>query len=235
MNVSKYYLTTLGKDESDVYYRFESGIVSFRNKIDLPCDIPHGRIFEIFRMVKLDSPELFYCNGISLKGGSRGLTAIPEYGFDAKNAEKQLSSFEKKAERILNGTEDYSEIEKEGYIHDWLVENTTYTSLYKNYSHEIYGVFNNGIGVCEGIAKTAKYLFDRCGIDSAVVVSKPDEKNISHAWNVVLIDGRYYHLDVTFDLSQPEWKKRKYFNLTDAEIFRDHRETLFPIPRCSEN
>lgn len=45
-----------------------------------------------------------------------------------------------------------------------------------------------------------------------------------HAWNVVRLDKKYYHLDCTFDLSlgNPEEIRYDYFRLSDKQIFRDH-------------
>ncbi len=43
-----------------------------------------------------------------------------------------------------------------------------------------------------------------------------------HAWNVIRIDGKYYHLDVTFDntLSRDDAVRYDYVNLADKQIFK---------------
>ena len=55
---------------------------------------------------------------------------------------------------------------------------------------------------CEGMAKAVKILCDELGIWCIVALSDANpDKGIKyrHAWNVIRIDGKYYHLDVTFD------------------------------------
>lgn len=67
------------------------------------------------------------------------------------------------------------------------------------------------------------------------------EKGIKyrHTWNIVRINGQYYHLDATFDntLGKNEDDsvsiRYDYFNLDDKNIFRDH-EPLLPHPARME-
>lgn len=57
-----------------------------------------------------------------------------------------------------------------------------------------------------------------------------------HAWNIIRIDGVYYHLDATFDnsLSREGEIRYDYFNLDDKYIFKDHEPAIYDIPQCSE-
>ena len=65
------------------------------------------------------------------------------------------------------------------------------------------------------------------------------EKGIKyrHAWNVVRIDGTYYHLDATFDntLSKDDTIRYDYVNLADKQIFRDHEPVIWKVPACTDN
>lgn len=56
----------------------------------------------------------------------------------------------------------------------------------------IYGVFVNKKAVCAGYAKAAQYLYNLLGIECVYVVSD------THAWNLIKLEGDYYHLDVTW-------------------------------------
>ena len=95
-----------------------------------------------------------------------------------------------------------------------------------------------GVGVCEGIAKTVKALCDAVGLECIVALSEanPDAGvKYRHTWNVVTVGGRRYHLDATFDNSLQRGVKRyDYFNLDDRHIFRDHEELVLPVPPCTE-
>ena len=54
----------------------------------------------------------------------------------------------------------------------------------------------------------------------------PGSQSQNHMWNVVCIDGKYYHLDLTWD--DPVLEKggnviqHDYFNVTDAQIAATH-------------
>ena len=68
------------------------------------------------------------------------------------------------------------------------------------------------------------------------------EKGIKyrHTWNIVKINGIYYHLDATFDNSLGKDHENKeirydYFNLDDQQIFRDHEPLIAPAPHCNDH
>lgn len=92
--------------------------------------------------------------------------------------------------------------------------------------------------MCEGIAKSVKILLDACGVWNIITLCDNNpEKGIKyrHVWNIVKIDGHYYHLDVTFDntLSAASSEVRyDYFNLSDKQVFRDHEPIIVPAPKC---
>lgn len=68
------------------------------------------------------------------------------------------------------------------------------------------------------------------------------EKGIKyrHTWNIVRINGQYYHLDATFDNTLGKNEdgltsiRYDYFNLDDKNIFRDHEPLIAPAPPCPD-
>ena len=56
----------------------------------------------------------------------------------------------------------------------------------------VYGALVNKKAVCAGYAKAAQYLLQLCGIECLYVTSD------THAWNMVKLEDKYYHLDVTW-------------------------------------
>ena len=65
--------------------------------------------------------------------------------------------------------------------------------------HTMYGALVNRVAVCDGYAEAYVYLLDKVGVESDVVRSE----QLNHAWNIVQIGGKYYHVDVTWD--DPTW------------------------------
>ena len=70
-------------------------------------------------------------------------------------------------------------------------------------------------------------VMDNPNLIAACVVGdgEADGKTEPHMWNVVEIDGKNYHLDVTWDdLSLDDKVAHFYFNVTDSFIARDHMD-----------
>ena len=102
----------------------------------------------------------------------------------------------------------------------------------------IYGVFVNKKAVCAGYAKAMQYLLNQCGIECVYVTSD------THAWNLIKLEGDYYHLDVTWgDGSDTKKEKEKSapinydcFCITTEELSRleSHTpESTLPLPVCT--
>ncbi|MCI8759730.1 MAG: hypothetical protein HFJ34_01160 [Clostridia bacterium] len=117
-------------------------------------------------------------------------------------------------------------------VHDYLVENIEYdTSISKNHIYNMYGAMINGEAVCEGYARSFKYLMDSLGIPCTLVIGKGtnSEGNLeNHAWNYVQIDNQWYAIDTTWDdpVSLTGWvsqsSKYRYFLKGSNEMVKDH-------------
>lgn len=57
------------------------------------------------------------------------------------------------------------------------------------------GLLYNGKGVCNAYAYLYEYIMHKYNIESYVTSSD----SMNHAWNIVKIDGSYYHVDCTWD------------------------------------
>ena len=114
-----------------------------------------------------------------------------------------------------------SEYDKEKAVYDYVFSQTHFNddSLVAisddsedDESYNPYGFFHDHSTICVGNATTIKLFFDVLGIDSKIIHST---ENGEHAWNVVKIDGKWYHLDVTFDGGN-EAPDYAYFNVPDT-------------------
>lgn len=87
-----------------------------------------------------------------------------------------------------------------------------------------YGALVEKCAVCDGIAKAAAFILKQFGIPCIVVFGQM--KNVPHSWNVVEIDGKKYHMDITNDLCIKDYFYRQtynYFLLSDEEIQSTHK------------
>lgn len=235
-----YYYQQLSKIEQKAYYAIKEGLQSLETSFQVPL-LDGPRLWEIYFMVRMDCPEIFYSVKFSYQyykeSGHARLT--PEYLFQKSKIIEHQKAMEARVKKLARQAEHMSEREKELFIHDFICQNVRYDKLKKAYSHEIIGPLGQGVGVCEGIAKTVKRLCDALGIWCIIALSENNpEKGIKyrHAWNIVRIEGNYYHLDATFDnsLSKEGILRYDYFNLSDRQIFKDHEPVLWKAPECTD-
>lgn len=175
---------------------------------------------------------LFYTDGetIDTINGSGKLTKTA----DRKKISQQISQFNAKAEEFLKTVSStLSDLEKEKLIHDFVLKNITYdydavsvSPSRENYlrAWDTYGALCENKAVCEGYTRLFQYLCYQVGINATYV--QGTSQGVGHAWNVIKLDGDWYHIDTTWDDgstdNQPLYN---WFNLTEAEIKVDHTIT----------
>ena len=234
-----YYYNHMNKQQQAVYHAMKTGIQSLAPSF--PCPRMEGKeLTDVFLKLRLDCPEIFFVSGFHFRyyPDSANVELSPEYLFDKNKIKDHQKAMKARVEKLVRPAVTMAELEKEQYVHDFICQNVRYDKLKKSYSHEILGPLGQGVGVCEGIAKTVKILCDQLGIWCIVVISEANpEKNIKyrHAWNIVKIGGTYYHLDATFDntLSHMGPVRYDYFNLDDGKVFRDHEPVIWKVPACT--
>lgn len=233
-----YYYTRMDKAQQAAYKAIKTGLTSLAASFPVP-KLEQRELGDIFFKLRLDCPEIFYGTGFRYRffPDSAAVELIPEYLFEKGKIREHQKAMESRVEKLVRPAKSLAEWEKELYIHDFICGNVRYDKLKKPYSHEIIGPLGHGVGVCEGIAKTVKILCDALGIWCIIAVSEANpDKGVKyrHAWNIVRIQGREYHLDATFDntLSRGGVLRHDYFNLGDRQQFRDHEPLLYPAPPC---
>lgn len=138
---------------------------------------------------------------------------------------------------ITPGMSDY---DKEIAIHDYLVNTIRYTqNIQGDKPYTMYGALIDRSAVCQGYAEAFDYLCELAGLDAMVATGTAYQggSGVRHAWNIVRIDGAYYHVDVTWDdpttQDGSDVLQYYYFNLTDAEIAKDHVLDGRTYPTCN--
>lgn len=136
------------------------------------------------------------------------------------------TAFRQSVATVLSCVNDQmSDLEKAVVLHDYLTINCEYD--YQNYlngtipseSYNAYGTLVNRTAVCQGYALTYKYLLNQVGINCYMVTSD----SMNHAWNMIVLDGKNYQVDVTWD--DPTWDMigrsvHTYMFCSDA-VFQD--------------
>lgn len=106
----------------------------------------------------------------------------------------------------LNGK---SQKEKIDAIYNYLIRNVKYVSDAELadesnvIKYSSYAALVQHNAVCQGFAGAFYRLCLESDIDSRIVSSEA----MNHAWNIVELDGSYYHLDATWDINWPDAPK----------------------------
>ena len=126
--------------------------------------------------------------------------------------------------------DDYEDIKM---VHDYLVDNIEYdTSISADNIYDVYGALVNRVAVCEGYARSFKYILDEMGIPCVLVIGTGTNSRgeiEKHAWNYVELQGNWYAVDCTWDDpiivgsgSVSKSSKYKYFLKGSSEFYSDH-------------
>ena len=126
-------------------------------------------------------------------------------------------------------TPQMSTLEKVRALHDDLVNRATY-DLPSGGSCT--AMLLNNRGVCEAYSRALWLMLRMADIPCIIVAGHTDEP---HAWNLVQVDGEWYHVDATWDDptiigSNKNVLAHNYFLITDAQIARDHSWNHESIP-----
>ncbi|MED1410342.1 S-layer homology domain-containing protein [Bacillus paramycoides] len=153
-----------------------------------------------------------------------------------RETKEQTEYVMKQAKAIVSsiiqvGMDDHEKVKA---IHDYVVKHVSYDTSYKAYT--AYEALANRSAVCQGYALLTYQLLKEAGIENHFVVGTGDGQ--PHAWNLVKIDNKWYHLDTTFDDPIPDEQGRvtySYFNLSDEQIARNHEWNRGESPQATTN
>ncbi|NRF90101.1 Ig-like domain-containing protein [Paenibacillus frigoriresistens] len=156
-----------------------------------------------------------------------GNTTTVYYTFTYWETLAQVNAVSAKVTEVLSTilTQGMNDFQKEKAIHDWIEANLAYdTTLVQHSAYA--GLFGNKKTVCQGYALLAYKMLKEAGIENKIIEGLAG--TTLHAWNLVKLDGNWYHLDTTWDDPVPDVAGRiiyDHFNLTDDQIKAVHSWT----------
>ncbi|WP_310830274.1 transglutaminase domain-containing protein [Paenibacillus pedocola] len=174
-------------------------------------------------------PYLYYIidsYAFSYRGSSRSANVTVQVEY--RETLQQTAYVNKQVKAILQKiiTPGMDNHQKVKVIHDWVVLNLKYDNTYSKYT--AYEGLQSGSAVCQGYSLLTYKLLLGAGIPNKIVEGKARPEggvSQSHAWNLVQLDGRWYHLDTTWDDPSPstgDEVSTVYYMRTDAQMRRDH-------------
>ncbi|MGA1869456.1 MAG: transglutaminase domain-containing protein [bacterium] len=118
-------------------------------------------------------------------------------------------------------TDNMNYEEKEKQIHDWIVTHVAYDLSETNFS--AYAALFLESTVCQGYALLTHKMMNEALITTRIIPGQAG--GVNHAWNMVELCGKWYHVDVTWDDPVPDisdYVEYNYFNKSDSEIELTH-------------
>ena len=232
-----YYRSTLDDTQRQAYDLIRAGIIEGKEKITMTVPVKKEDIFELYKKIIFDSPELFWAetNGSRYYYNNQGYVSefCPGYNELAKDIAGSIAVVEAAtAEALADMWSLPTDAEKAKYAHDWLTHHITY-DYEAVYGQTAYSSLVGHAAVCAGYAHGFQYMMQQVGIPCAYVLGYA--LGGYHAWNVVELDGEHYAMDVTWDDplgAAPDKFYYNYFNITEEKISEDHvrEEVSVPIP-----
>ncbi len=119
---------------------------------------------------------------------------------ESRYTKEQIKKISEKVDEIYGKNYNTSKNVKENIkiFHDYIINNTKYdssntTGLSSINSSTAYGVLFDGVGICSGYADAMSLFLEKMNVKNYRISSN------THVWNLVYVDGSWWHLDLTWD------------------------------------
>lgn len=240
----KYVYQQLNEEEKIVYDQLYHATLNFEEEVvvsTVDCDV----LEKAYNALQSDHADIFWIKGFRYTEFTRNNKTIriavhPSYQMSLEEKESAQSEIDEEVNEYLSlipeGADDYT-IEK--IFYEALAERVEYDLNAEN-NQNIYSVFVSKRTVCQGFTRALQYLLEKEGIQSTSISGFADGQ--THAWNLVRLDGKYYHTDVTWGKTscvegKEEIMKVNYawMNMTTEEIQKTHSINVdFELPECMD-
>ncbi len=203
--ISDDYIPSSKEDFYNIYFNIlNNGWKSFT----FYCPYDYKECLDDIEAVSTDDTGLSNINGYVNPYNNFKLldTTITSFGeitvrIEKNYSEEQISMLKSKVQEIVNllNLTNLNDREKITKIHNYIITNTKYDleraekKSSKYASDKAYGVLFEGYAVCSGYSDALVLFLDYFNIPNIKVTNK------DHAWNLVYIDNKWLHVDITWD------------------------------------
>ncbi|MBQ4312045.1 MAG: hypothetical protein II773_10670 [Oscillospiraceae bacterium] len=204
-----------------------AGLDECLDEIAFSKAISDSDLFSVYQRVFDEAPYCYYVYNISdiVTDSSGRIKKISvKYLFDdADSCKKAVKECEDEVNTIISGIDStWTDFQKCAYLHDYLVLSCKYDYQEGRRCRSVYGALIEKNIVCVGYARAYRLLLSRVGVTAENVTSNA----MNHMWNIVNVDGNWYHVDITYDdgytiFSSDGATGHKYFLKSDIGL-KDH-------------
>lgn len=238
----RYAYNELNQNERNIYNVIIQNIYSMPERIEVPPLEDGGDLLKIFEALSYDNPDLF-CLGLTSKLQREGQKVffVPDYIMTYEEYSTKLVNAKNIALSIAQQAQTYpTQYEQELFVHDYIINHCTYNNDTANPNiNNMYGCLVEGFASCEGYSRAFQYILSQLNIDNRVITGEASDDGITyigHMWNFVVIDGKGYFVDITWDdpSGTNSVLQHTYFNVTTEQILLRHANIKQPVPLCTD-
>ncbi len=176
---------------------------------------------QAYMALRDDRPEFFFLDKqVEIISSSIGtLTIRYQNRFSYSQIVRINRLLRRRLREILEKSEGMPVIYREKDIYRQIASSYKYREGL--FSHDLSGLLMFNEGVCESLSGLLVLALREAGIPA--IKQRGYARNERHSWVKAWIEGRPYHLDVTWDMPRVKLGMRcQYFNLSEDVIKKDH-------------
>lgn len=227
-----FYLNKLTDDQKNVYLQIYKGIMNYDAEININTGVlKTDQVSDFLTFLTSTAAHIHQVSGeYGIYSDDDGYATSIKFNYsrDKSQGDKELKQLETEVKKLVQNTIAMTDFEKLKYFHDQIVQQCEYNKNGSN-SYSAYGCLVDKKAVCEGYSKAMVLLCREAEIPCLTVIGEAKDENgttQSHMWNMVKLQGKWYHMDVTWDDPHNdfggEYVRYDYFNVNDDMIFADH-------------
>lgn len=234
---SQYIYNTLSDTEKKEYKKFDTAISDYKSSAKV-SHMNEDEFNDFYLKFYCSRVDLFFLNStvhytVNFDG------TVSECMFDYDNYSGSTETMNNRINDAADSViaeipESYDTAHKLKYIHNYLVDNTVYDAESDDCDN-IFGALIRHRTHCQGYSKTMSLFCDKLSVPSLIITGETNGGG--HMWNMVNLDGNWYHIDVTWD--DPDCGNRSssnYFLVSDSKIKETHTfDTYLDYPAADSD
>lgn len=239
----RYFLNRLSPEELDNFTALYTCIASFQKVCVFPHEISRDSVDLLTTLILTECPELMQVDftagyfTLSLFDDKIRSMDIP-YAMTKEEYRTKYAVCRTLIDGAVQEMRGMDIFQKEKYVYELIVHTCSY-SVNAPDAANAYGALIAGHAKCDGISLAAKWLLEESGVTAVVLTGQEPGVTVGHAWNAVLIDGVFCHLDITNDTENDDAQLYPAFNvpehcLTDQYPYDDVFRGRFPLPSVQD-
>lgn len=225
--VNGFYFEQLEVDEQMEYKRIASAVTQYAPAAEIEVS---DSIERVCSAIQLDNPELFFWNAGEFKLHDDGKLELKYNTTDKKDAEGLVRKVRQVRrdiiEKLMSENENTDKKEFLKKIYFYLCNNRYAGEEFEKkkpraWLYTIRGALLNGMCTSLGLALAWDYLLEMIGgIDTILMTGTVlrNGKTAQNAWNLVRLDGKYYHIDIGNQMTDKTDDPEAYFLLKDENL-----------------